>query len=448
MAEKQEMTEKRTMTENMGKYTGSGQRYGKGKRMANLELLRCIAMLMVTVLHYLEKGGLLPDLTGERLGYAGTTAWLLECFCIVAVNVYMLISGYFLVQSSFKLSRLIQLWLQVWVYSMGFGLLGALSGVMQGQDFDIHYLLTLVFPFSMGHYWFMTAYLFLYLLLPLVGTAAGRVTKRQLQVVLGLLFFTFCFVKSILPVRLEMDQQGYDYLWYLCVFLAAVYLRRFGISFLDRKRNCLGLYVGSCLLIFAGTMGLRQVYLHTGSLERMLTLFLNYNHILPFLAAAGLFGFFRRIRAEGRAAAWISRMAPYTLGVYLLQENLGFRYTWQNWLGAEKATGTDSLGAVGMLLLWTAAAAAVVFLCGILVDVVRKRVFDLLHGALCRWSFYHGLVKRIEAVDEVFRPGASNQEEKDDLSQGEGNRFAGSPEQKQETNLTAPAKASQESKRS
>ena len=29
------------------------------KRLANLELLRCVAMLMVVVLHYLGKGGLL-----------------------------------------------------------------------------------------------------------------------------------------------------------------------------------------------------------------------------------------------------------------------------------------------------------------------------------------------------------------------------------------------------
>ena len=35
----------------------------KKERMANLEVLRCVAMMMVVVLHYLGKGGLLPDLT-------------------------------------------------------------------------------------------------------------------------------------------------------------------------------------------------------------------------------------------------------------------------------------------------------------------------------------------------------------------------------------------------
>lgn len=376
------------------------------KRMANLELLRCAAMMMVVVLHYLGKGNLLAELTGERLSHAETAAWLLECFCIVAVNVYMFISGYFLGQSSFKLSRLIQLWLQIWVYSVGFGLAGALSGVMREADFDIHYLLTLVFPVSMGHYWFMTAYVYLYLLLPLAGMAVSRMTRQQLQVVVVLLLFTFCILKSVLPLRLEMDEKGYDCLWYLCVFLAAVYVRRFGLPALERKWLCLGLYAGCCLLIFAGTMGLRQIYLRTGSLERMLKMFLEYNHILPFLASVGLFGFFRKIRVEGKAAVIINKIAPYTLGVYLLHENIGLRYTWQSWLGAEgiaAGIGADTPGAVFTLLMWTAAAAAAVFVCGVLVDVVRKGVFDVIHRGLCRFGLYSRLVKKIEAVDVMFR---------------------------------------------
>lgn len=382
------------------------QEAGKEQRMANLELLRCVAMMMVVVLHYLGKGNLLADLTGERLGAGETAAWLLECFCIVAVNVYMLISGYFLGKSSFKLTRLVQLWLQIWVYSVGFGLLGALTGVMREADFDIHYLLTLLFPVSMEHYWFMTAYVFLYLLLPLAGMAAGRMTRQQLQAALGLLLLTFCVLKSLLPLRLETDRQGYDCLWYLCVFLAAVYMRRFGFPLLEKKWRCLALYGGGCLLIFAGTMGLRQIYLRTGSLERMLKVFLEYNHILPFLAAAGLFGFFRGLQVKGRAAAFINRIGPYTLGVYLLHENIGFRYTWQSWFGCRQVAAelaADSPGAVGLLLLWTAAAAAAVFVCGILTDMVRKGVFDILHRGLCRLGFYRRLVKGMEAVDGMFR---------------------------------------------
>ncbi len=370
---------------------------GTGKdRMANLELLRCVAMMMVVVLHYLGKGGLLTDLSGASLGSAGTVAWLLECFCIAAVNVYMFISGYFLCTSSFKVTRLAQLMLQLWVYSVGFGLIGTMTGVVREVSVDTHYLLTLLFPVSMEHYWFMTAYIYLYLLLPFVGIAVKKMTKSQLQAALGLLLFAYCIMKSVLPVRLETDGQGYDCLWYLCVFIAAAYVRRFGVAFLEKKGRGLALYLGACLAVFAGTMGLRQVYLQTGSLGRMLKVFLEYNHILPFLAAVGLFAAFRRLQVNGKIAGVINWVAPYTLGVYLLHENIGLRYTWQNWLGA------DRISTVPGLLAGTLAAVVAAFGCGVLTDFVRKQIFGVFHKGLNKIPLYTKIVKILEQWDGIF----------------------------------------------
>ena len=107
-------------------------------RMMNLELLRCIAMMMVVALHFLGKGGLLGDLSQKNLGVTEMVAWALESFCIVAVNVYMLISGYFLCQSGFKLSRLFQLLMQIWFYSVVFGLLGAVFGMVPAETVDLY----------------------------------------------------------------------------------------------------------------------------------------------------------------------------------------------------------------------------------------------------------------------------------------------------------------------
>ncbi|MCM1344676.1 MAG: acyltransferase [Muribaculaceae bacterium] len=369
----------------------------KGGRMANLELLRCIAMMMVIVLHFLGKGNLLPPLDGLGMDTIGYAAWLLESFCIVAVNVYMMISGYFLCTSPFKLSRLIGLWFQIAFYSIGFGLIGALTGILTETPFDVHYILTLVFPISMGHYWFLTAYVFLYLLLPFVGRAVRQMSRSQLQWSVTLLFCLFCLLKSILPLRLEMDSMGYDCLWYLCVFLAAAYIRRFGVPFLEKKGHGLLTYAACCLAIFAGTMGLRGIYLKTGSFGLMLKMFLEYNHILPFLAAAGLFAVFAGCRIRGRLAAFITRISPYTLGVYLLHENIGFRYSWPKWFGA---ADVDS---VPGLLFCTLTAVACVFCCGILIDILRSILMKGLHGLLQKLKIYRKVTEKISGVDALFR---------------------------------------------
>lgn len=368
----------------------------KKERMANLEVLRCVAMMMVVVLHYLGKGGLLPGLTAP-LSAQDTAAWLLEAFCIVAVNVYMMISGYFLCESSFKFSRLLQLWLQVWIYSVVIGVLAVATGIVPAQEISTHYYLTLLFPVTMGHYWFLTAYVFLYVLLPLLGEGLRRMTKQQFQVALVLLFTTFCLLKSVLPFRLEEDSKGYDCIWYLCVFCVAAYIRRFGIPFLQKKSHALFLYLTGVFGTFGEAMLLHLFYLKTGSLELILKIPYEYNHIFPFLASVGLFCLFLDSRIQGKIGGVAVKIAPYTLGVYLLHENLGVRYAWQAWLG------TKVISNAWQLLAWTMLAVVVVFVLGILVDLVRKTLCGGLHKAFLHIRPYRSLLEKIQAIDTMFK---------------------------------------------
>lgn len=368
----------------------------KQGRMSNLELLRCVAMMMVVVLHYLGKSKLLGDMTAGGLTVTESVAWLIEVFCIVAVNVYMLISGYFLSDSSFRLSRLLRLWIQVWFYSVGVGLLAAFTGVLPPEEVDTHYFLSLLFPVSMGHYWFMTAYIFLYVLLPFIGTAISKMTQRQMQLALGGLLLVFCVLKSVLPFRLEMDGQGYDCIWYLCVFLTAAYIRRFGMPFLKKRWHYVCLYTASCLAVFAETMCLHRIYLKTGSMELIMKIATEYNHIFPFLAALGLFMTFLMTNVSGVVSKVVNRIAPYTLGVYLLHENMGVRYAWQNWLGAERIANVPEL------LLGILTAVVIVFAAGVIVDVVRDLVMKGLHDILLKMALYRKLVKKIESADRMF----------------------------------------------
>ena len=86
------------------------------KRMANYELLRIVAMIMVVILHFLSRSDNLINLdlplNGVRI--LGT---LLETFCLVAVNTYVLLSGYLGIRSSFKVSRAVGLLCQIWFYT-------------------------------------------------------------------------------------------------------------------------------------------------------------------------------------------------------------------------------------------------------------------------------------------------------------------------------------------
>ncbi len=340
------------------------------KRIVSIELLRILAMMMVVMLHYLSKGGLLTPLT-ESFSAGAYAAWLLEAFSIVAVNVYMLISGYFLVESGFRLGRLAELICQVLFYSLLIPPVLMALGLLDPGQLTVYQLLQCLFPNQMVHYWFITAYITMYLFAPVLAAGAKQMSRKQLRNTILLLLLLFSISKSVLPVQLEMDNQGYDGLWFMCVFLVAAYLRLYGFPFLQKGKRAVMCYLGSCLLIYGLTLGIRLIYLQTGHLGNFIHSPYDYNHILTLFAAISLFYAFSnwQLSADTWLGKLILRVAPCTLGVYLLHEHIQLRTLWPLWLGATLDCSPPALvfravGAVGL-----------VFVIGILVDMVRSALF-------------------------------------------------------------------------
>ncbi len=85
------------------------------QRNYGIDALRMLSMFMVVVLHILLLSGLL---TNEQLfSTQYEIAWLLEICVYCAVNCYALISGYVGVDSKFRFSNIIVLWLRVVFYT-------------------------------------------------------------------------------------------------------------------------------------------------------------------------------------------------------------------------------------------------------------------------------------------------------------------------------------------
>ncbi len=350
------------------------------KRMANIECLRCIAMMMVVLLHYLSKGEFLAPLTGP-LETNHYIAWFMEAFAIVAVNVYVLISGYFLVEAQFKVGKLIKLYLQTCFYCILIPVilvmvsyhLPAEEKLLSVSDIGIYKLLLYCLPFQMEHYWFLTAYVMMYLFAPFLAMGAKNLKREDLKRLIICLLIFFSGVKSIVPAKLQIDRLGYDGLWFMCVFLVAAYIRLYGIPFFKSAGKAFCLFVLSCLLTFGLTFVLHQVCISTGKLEDFVQTAYGYNHVLNLFGAVSLFYTFYLWNMDGDkgfSKLWL-KMGPYTLGVYLLHEHIEVRWLWPKWLGAsiEDRPVLLVLKALGSVL--------VVFIIGILVDMIRGKLFSM-----------------------------------------------------------------------
>lgn len=352
----------------------------EGKRNANMDFLRMISMMMVTMLHALTKSDLLPFM-GNGVSANGCAAWMLEALSVPAVNIFMLISGYFLIYSSFKAGRIVEIVLQTLFYSAGafalFMLLGKVSPASMGSYDFLPYFL----PVHMETYWFISAYVIIYLLLPLITRGVHAMTEKQLRgVILWLLVFE-CVIKSLLPVRLSMDTKGYSFLWYLTLFLVGARIRLYGFKIVKTAGRGWLIYFVSTFLILAEIFILSQIQLRTGRLKEMTTVSLDYNHIFAFFSSVGIFAAFLHAKPLGeKLGKLVCMLSPCCLGVYLLQENPAMRYLWQDWFGLREAMEQR----LPVFLFRVLGAVAVMFVLGICVDMLRSVLFRAVAAHMVR----------------------------------------------------------------
>lgn len=354
----------------------------KRGRQLNYELLRILAMLMIVCLHYLSKGGFLGDAARSEISAAGYAAWLIEAFCLVAVNVYVLISGYFGSGSDTKdvLRRPFCIWKQVIFYSVVIGVIAILTGI---QKVDIYQIFVYLFPTVTEHYWFATSYIILCFFMPFLDKGVKELDKKSLEKLLGAFLLVFCLAKTVIPMQLAWDKYGYDAFWFVTLYLTGAYIRRYGILFVNSRIKALVLYIGSVLLIFASFLVIRQIYFLTGSLGDFIQYAYTYNHLFCYLGAIGLFMAFcecfdkkagygnKRLERIRKPIEFVSGA---TFGVYLIHEHINIRYLWGEWFQCKAWVDASLFGFLGHMLVTV----ITVYCVCTLIEIIRKKLMQMI----------------------------------------------------------------------
>lgn len=343
------------------------------RRQANFEVLRVLAMAMIVAMHFMLKGGIAVPMSDDG-SLVNHIAWIIEAFCIVAANCYVLIGGYFMIEVEWKLKKLIALVMQVLFYSLLVPLACLLLGIGDVAQWSVYEWVFAILPLQMDHYWFATSYVLLFMLVPVLAPGIKQLSQKQLQITIGVLLLYYCVIKSFSPILLSTDNYGYDLGWFICLFLIAAYIRLYGIPFFKGVKKSFGIYMISCAGIFGVSALAGYICRKTGALKYYMDMPYCYNYFLTLIGSVALFYVFKQWKIkEGVVSALICRIAPYTFGVYLLHENIAIRNLWPAWLGVEGVKESPSF------VLQMLVAVIVVFVFGIIVDFVRKRLFDLFY---------------------------------------------------------------------
>lgn len=369
------------------------------KRQANFELLRILAMLMVVVMHFLAQTGALPAAGKGRFpAEREIFGVLLESLCIVAVNVYVLLSGYFLSEKSFSFRRLLKILLQILFYTLLIPPILALFGQLSWQEaVNPYHLWRCLFPVESGHYWFVTAYVVMLLFSPMMNAAVRTLSRRQMKAAILALLAFFCFGKSLSVLPFGTDRYGYDFGWFCCLYLIAAYLRKYGSTFLYGKKRGVALYLISCAGVAVVSLVCLYLCAGTGALEYFASVPFHYNFLLCLTGALGLFAFFAGLMIpEGGAAEAVRRISPAVFGVYLIHEHADVSARWAMWIVRDVSEHFWGY------LIQMMESVVLIFVLAVCVDLLRGRLFAVAGRAASRTGWGARLNRFLERMDGMM----------------------------------------------
>lgn len=283
----------------------------QNNRDSNFELLRIVSMSFIVLHHFLYHGiGLFNYLLGKSdSNYGVDVAIILNSFLIIGVNLFVMISGYYLIKLSSK--SLIKIYLICAFY--GFFTYITRYILIDGGAFKIQSALVRLFlPLSYPTYWFITHYVILMLLSPFINSWLKHAKQKQiLQLILTLLVINVYF--GFIRGEKHLD-NGYNFIHFILIYIIGHY-----ISLPDNKlistfksHSFLGWIISSISLSFIAFV------IHFFDLPRKyLFMTFYYNNPIVIFSTVLLFISFSKLQIQSKIINWLSSSI---LAVYLIQE--------------------------------------------------------------------------------------------------------------------------------
>lgn len=213
------------------------------QRNSNIELLRIMSMIGVIILHYNNPGigGGLSQVSDSLNHFI---LFVLESISICAVNLFILISGYFLCRSSKRqLIKPIELIIQVIFFSVVLYIVKICVGA---ETLTIKGLIMTLVPSN----WFVILYSTLYIISPYINILLEQLSGKQKKKMVIVLFAIFSVWPTIVDLSGEIlgkewiglssvgmygSEWGYSIVNFLLVYIIGAYLYHMEES--QNKRN-------------------------------------------------------------------------------------------------------------------------------------------------------------------------------------------------------------------
>jgi surface polysaccharide O-acyltransferase-like enzyme len=332
-------------------------------RQSNFELLRGVLMFMVIGFHVIGRGILDKDSPvpiGSTNYFNGN---LLESFFVMAVDCFILISGYWGIRASFK--KLLTLYLPILFYSI---ILYLIIGYLN-SDFDLNSFLYFCIPFTSAKWWFVAQYILLFLFSPLLNKILTNIKKRELESALLIGGFLFVLLPTFTPFSLTRHDRGFGIINFILLYLVGYYLRHFWNKNL-RRYTYLVSYVLSCACVFTFNY-LAAKYLNHN--RGWASKFYGYDTLFVYSSAISFFMYFKSLNIK---SSTINKLSPSFFYIYIIHEHSSVREVLYEKLGCPNYYDSP-------YLIFHALFSCVIIFAGcLIIDLLRRFLFSKIEGKL------------------------------------------------------------------
>ena len=335
-------------------------------RESNMELLRIISMLLVLVSHASYTS--LDPPTQSDINISLDSVFLRalsESLSKVCVNAFILISGWYGIKV--RWSRFAELLFQVIFISISIYVVLRVLGLT--QKISITEWIELLLIKHRG-YWFVKAYIILYLFAPVLNVFVQNGSRKQLKVFL-MAFFMVQIVYGFYHYG-GWYAGGYSPLSFMGLYVLARYMRLYPSKFTQfGKYTDISLYL--VISVFTAVSSLALTYMF----DRGGTLLFLYSSPLVILSSVFFFLFFTKLSFHSRIVNWI---AASCFAVYLVHTLPYIFHPYyidiiSQWFESELRA---------QFLLYTSTLITAFFVFSILFDKVRKMIWNCLLLILTR----------------------------------------------------------------
>lgn len=332
----------------------------KKTRESNFELLRCILMFMVVLVHYNN------DAMGKAFAYVtpGTLnyyfVYFMESLAIIGTNGFVLLTGYFSwKKTEVSLRKPVGLLMYVVAYNVLFYIL---------RVFVLHEPFSLIgFVFScIPRNWYIVLYVVLILISPCINVVVKKLNKKAYLSLLTVMFLVFSVWPTILDIvtgRFGIDtsgmntiamagsSSGYSIVNFILLYMIGAAISKFDLLKYSIWWDVLGYLVCSAIIC------VQQIKVGFG-----------WSYANPFviISCVLFFNIFRKLHFSNK---WINELSKASLGVFLVHtQYLVCGYAWSR-IGILEACQGNVVGLVVHMI----------------VTCVVTYLLCSIYDMICRW---------------------------------------------------------------